>query len=322
MAQADLDQRAESLLDKGLPGRWYVVAKSGELPNGAVRAVKALGRDLVVWRGADGKVRCLEDRCPHRGARISLGQVSDSDLACRYHGVTLDGEGRIVRVPAIGNCGLEGRKTNESYAVTEAADGVFVWFPAPGQTEPAPLALPHELTSPDWAQLPDDVAVELQLPLRARQPRRPDARHLPAQRHVHVVARHARGQGADPVDAARIHHRARRAAGRQRRLGRSRDRDVVHVVARADPVSTRRRSGRADVRDRVRDARRRDQLPDLLLACPPGFRHRARGVAVPVQGASRGPSLVRARAGPPHDGEHSPRRALEASSCTRTTSAS
>ena len=151
MAQADLDQRAESLLDRGLPGRWYVVAKSGEVPQGAVRAVKALGRDLVVWRGADGKVRCLEDRCPHRGARISLGQVSDSDLACRYHGVTLDGEGRIVRVPAIGNCGLEGRKTNDAYAVTEAADGIFVWFPAPGQTEPAPLALPHELTSPDWA---------------------------------------------------------------------------------------------------------------------------------------------------------------------------
>jgi len=126
MAQADLDQRAESLLDRGLPGRWYVVAKSGEVPNGAVRAVKALGRDLVVWRGADGKARCIEDRCPHRGARISLGQVSDSDLACRYHGVTLDGEGRIVRVPAIGNCGLEGRKTNDAYAVTEAADGIFV----------------------------------------------------------------------------------------------------------------------------------------------------------------------------------------------------
>jgi len=151
MAQADLDQRAESLLDKGLPGRWYVVARSGDVPQGAVRPVKALGRDLVVWRGADGKVRCLEDRCPHRGARISLGEVSDSDLACRYHGVTLDGEGRIVRVPAIGNCGLEGRKTNDAYAVTEAADGIFVWFPAPGQTEPAPLALPHELTSPDWA---------------------------------------------------------------------------------------------------------------------------------------------------------------------------
>ena len=29
MAQADLDQRAESLLDKGLPGRWYVVAQVG-----------------------------------------------------------------------------------------------------------------------------------------------------------------------------------------------------------------------------------------------------------------------------------------------------
>jgi len=151
MGQTDLDQRAESLLDRGLPGRWYVVAKSGDLPRGAVRAVKALGRELVVWRGEDGQVRCLEDRCPHRGARISLGGVTGSDLACHYHGVTLDGEGRIVRVPAIGKCGLEGRKTNESYAVTEAADGIFVWFPAPGQVEPAPLALPHELTSMEWA---------------------------------------------------------------------------------------------------------------------------------------------------------------------------
>ena len=150
MGQTDFDQRAESLLDRGLPGRWYVVAKSGDLPSGAVRAIKALGRELVVWRGADGQARCLEDRCPHRGARLSLGEVSDSDLACHYHGVTLDGEGRIVRVPAIGNCGLEGRKTNESYAVTEAADGVFVWFPAPGQVEPVPLALPNELTSPEW----------------------------------------------------------------------------------------------------------------------------------------------------------------------------
>ena len=150
MGQTELDQRAESLLDKGLPGRWYVVAKSGDLPTGGVRAIKALGRELVVWRGADGQVRCLEDRCPHRGARLSLGEVTESDLACHYHGVTLDGEGRIVRVPAIGNCGLEGRKTNESHTVTEAADGVFVWFPAPGQVEPAPLALPHELTSVEW----------------------------------------------------------------------------------------------------------------------------------------------------------------------------
>jgi phenylpropionate dioxygenase-like ring-hydroxylating dioxygenase large terminal subunit len=151
MAQADLEQRAESLLNSGLPGRWYVVAKSGDIAPGRVRALRILGKDLVVWRGADGGVRCIEDRCPHRGARLSLGDVVDSDVACRYHGVTLDGDGKIVRVPAIGNCGLEGRKVNESFAVTEAADGVFVWFPAPGCSEPAPLALPHELTSPDWA---------------------------------------------------------------------------------------------------------------------------------------------------------------------------
>ena len=37
--------------------------------------MKALGRNLVLWRDAAGALNCLEDYCPHRGARLSRGEV-------------------------------------------------------------------------------------------------------------------------------------------------------------------------------------------------------------------------------------------------------
>ena len=65
----------------------------------------------VLYRCADGGCpsgqQCLEDYCPHRGARLSRGEVLGDNIACRYHGVTLDGSGTIVRVPAMPDCALD-----------------------------------------------------------------------------------------------------------------------------------------------------------------------------------------------------------------------
>ncbi|MFR3706963.1 MAG: Rieske 2Fe-2S domain-containing protein [Enterobacter hormaechei] len=35
--------------------------------------ITRLGEQIVVWRNKDGQVQALEDRCPHRGARLSMG---------------------------------------------------------------------------------------------------------------------------------------------------------------------------------------------------------------------------------------------------------
>ncbi len=146
-----IEQRIEDRINGGLLGRWYVVAKSGDVAAGKPYPLQALGRELVLWRDIDGALRCVEDRCPHRGARLSLGEVFEGNLACRYHGVTVDGFGRIVRVPTAGRCGLEGRKALEAYAVREAHDGVFVYFPSAAQPEPVDPVLPEELTSDAYA---------------------------------------------------------------------------------------------------------------------------------------------------------------------------
>ena len=116
-----------------------VVAKSAPVKRDKPHAVTALGRNLVLWRDTGGRLHCLEDYCPHRGARLSRGEVNQDNISCRYHGVTLDGSGTIVRVPAMPGCALEGRKAVDSYTVIEANDGIFAYFPSKERPQPSPL---------------------------------------------------------------------------------------------------------------------------------------------------------------------------------------
>lgn len=152
MNATEIDQEATARLATGLPGQWYVLAKSVQVrAGGPPLPVRALGQNLVLWRDAGGQVRCLEDICPHRGAPLSRGEVIEGNIVCRYHGVMLDGDGTIVRVPAMPDCPLEGRHGAKSLAVQEANDGVFVYFPSAEQPDPPPLKLPHEFSDPDWS---------------------------------------------------------------------------------------------------------------------------------------------------------------------------
>src|SRR5947209_2662526 len=150
---ADDKQRIDDLVNRGLPDQWCAVAKSVQVKPGAPHAVKALRRNLVLWRDAGSRLQCLEDYCPHRGARLSRGEVLRDNISCRYHGVTLDGSGTIVRVPAMPGCALEGRKAVDSYSVIEANDGIFVYFPSKERPAPPALNLPAEFSDPAWSSI-------------------------------------------------------------------------------------------------------------------------------------------------------------------------
>jgi phenylpropionate dioxygenase-like ring-hydroxylating dioxygenase large terminal subunit len=147
----ELKERIEARINQGLLGHWYVVAKSADIVPGRVLAVRALGRDLVLWRALDGRLSCVEDRCPHRGARLSHGRVRPEGIACLYHGVTVDSTGTIVEVPALGKCGLQGRAAVTSYPVREISDGIFAYFASAEHPQPRDFSLPVEITDPQHA---------------------------------------------------------------------------------------------------------------------------------------------------------------------------
>jgi phenylpropionate dioxygenase-like ring-hydroxylating dioxygenase large terminal subunit len=96
-ASADVYAKT-ALPETGLRNYWYPVLAAWRLRK-KPRAVKILGEDIVLFRNG-GKIYALQDRCPHRGAKLSQGAClypGSGSLSCPYHGWTFDGtSGRVV----------------------------------------------------------------------------------------------------------------------------------------------------------------------------------------------------------------------------------
>ncbi len=82
-----------------LRNAWYAVARSVEVGPSPV-AVTVLATKAVLYRSPAGRVIAAPDRCPHREAPLSQGELRDGCLVCPYHGWTFGDDGRCVRIPS------------------------------------------------------------------------------------------------------------------------------------------------------------------------------------------------------------------------------
>lgn len=139
----------EEISATGLRNRWYPIVPSSFVPRGEMRRVTRLGVDWVLFRDAKGTLHMLEDRCPHRSAPLSVGQHMGDRIACRYHGVQVDGTGTVLSVPGMPGCALEGKQATVSLQVVEACDAVFAFIPLTEDDEPTPFELPARLADED-----------------------------------------------------------------------------------------------------------------------------------------------------------------------------
>jgi len=83
------------------PNGWFKVCYSDELRPGEVRRVHVVGRELVAFRGEDGRAHVLDAYCPHLGAHLAVGgRVVGDTIRCPFHGWRFEGaSGRCVEVP-------------------------------------------------------------------------------------------------------------------------------------------------------------------------------------------------------------------------------
>ncbi len=80
---------------------WHPVALSEEvIPAKPFRAV-LLDVPLVIYR-IDETLTAAEDRCPHRGTKLSQGGIRDGKLICPYHGLEFNSAGQCIGIPAHG----------------------------------------------------------------------------------------------------------------------------------------------------------------------------------------------------------------------------
>src|SRR5262245_24253816 len=122
---------------------WMIAARSRDLRRGRVLSGHADNLPLALFRDTEGSARALEDRCAHRNAPLSLGQVRDGRLQCAYHGWTYDADGLLLEVPALaaGRAPAEGCSVRRYHVLEQ--DG-FVWV-CTGDELPqvAPPRFPH-----------------------------------------------------------------------------------------------------------------------------------------------------------------------------------
>lgn len=117
--------------DRVLLDDWHPVASSADVPNGKLVPARLLGREVVLWRAADGRVRAWEDRCPHRGTRLSIGRIYGDEVVCAYHGWHFDGGARCVAVPALPELALKTHARVLAYQAEEKYGLIWVCIGAP-----------------------------------------------------------------------------------------------------------------------------------------------------------------------------------------------
>jgi len=137
-------------LNKGLLNTWHPVLPSWGVHSDPI-GITRLSENIVLWRDNDGQVHALEDRCPHRGARLSLGWNLGDRMACWYHGIEINGDGVVVNVPAVEKSPMDGKKTTKNYPVKEVEGAIFLYFGDGSNAEPCELNLPDELVGDEFS---------------------------------------------------------------------------------------------------------------------------------------------------------------------------
>lgn len=128
-----------------LEGRetWSPVALSNMVEAGSSTGVVVDGVELVVWRDSSGRAHVWEDRCPHRGMRMSFGFVRGDHLACLYHGWQYDTAGQCRHIPAHPDLEVPQTIRMRTFATVER-NGI-IWAGSSADTEP--VLLPDEVAN-------------------------------------------------------------------------------------------------------------------------------------------------------------------------------
>lgn len=82
-----------------LAGFWHPVAFLHDIKDKPV-AARLLDVNLVIYRTTEG-ITVANDRCKHRGTRLSLGWMQDDLLVCPMHGLHYDSQGVCRKIPSI-----------------------------------------------------------------------------------------------------------------------------------------------------------------------------------------------------------------------------
>lgn len=120
---------------------WYPLYLAQNVPEDAPLGLTVFDQQVVLYRDSNGDLRCFQDRCPHRLAKLSEGQLVDGRLECLYHGWQFEGEGKCVKIPQLpANAKIPRSACTKTYEVRDSQGVVWIWMSH--KTPPNPNKIP------------------------------------------------------------------------------------------------------------------------------------------------------------------------------------
>lgn len=114
-----------------IPNQWYAVLESKEVPKGKLVGVTRLNEKMVFWRNNKNEIACLNDKCVHRGAALSIGKICQDGetIECPFHGLQYDSSGRTTVIPANGKVSpVPEHFKVHSYPTKEDHGFIWIWW--------------------------------------------------------------------------------------------------------------------------------------------------------------------------------------------------
>lgn len=109
--------------------QWYVILEAKEIKKNKSLRIKRLNENLALWRNEKNEVCCIEDKCCHRGASLSCGNIINGQLECPFHGFLYDKTGKVAVIPANGKTRpVPETMKVKSYKTHEASGLIWMWY--------------------------------------------------------------------------------------------------------------------------------------------------------------------------------------------------
>lgn len=77
---------------------YHPITFTEKIPYDKPVGLKVLRKNIVVWRSSKD-IHVMEDRCPHRNAKLSVGKILEDRIECGYHGWQFGSKGTCMVVP-------------------------------------------------------------------------------------------------------------------------------------------------------------------------------------------------------------------------------
>jgi 3-ketosteroid 9alpha-monooxygenase subunit A len=140
------------------PRGWFMIGTAEEATS-VPAAVRFFGEDMVLYRGASGRVFLVEAYCPHMGTHLAKNttsyvivdkkHVEGDNIRCPYHGWRFGPDGQCNEIP-YSPAPIPKKACIKSLKLVEHAGCIWTWYDAEGGEPDYALPQFEQWNAPHW----------------------------------------------------------------------------------------------------------------------------------------------------------------------------